>query len=70
MFTLSRDEVRELDRRAINDFGVPGVVLMENAGRGCTELLMRLNPEPQAGRDPVRTGQQRRRRIRHRATLG
>jgi NAD(P)H-hydrate epimerase len=45
MFTLSRDEVRELDRRAINDFGVPGVVLMENAGRGCAELLMRLNPE-------------------------
>ena len=45
MFTLSRDEVRELDRRAINDFGVPGIVLMENAGRGCAELLMRLNPE-------------------------
>ncbi|VTR93008.1 nad h-hydrate epimerase : NAD(P)H-hydrate epimerase OS=Planctomyces maris DSM 8797 GN=nnrE PE=3 SV=1: YjeF_N [Gemmata massiliana] len=45
MFTLSRDEVRELDRRAINAFGVPGVVLMENAGRGCAELLMRLNPE-------------------------
>ncbi|HEV3436271.1 MAG TPA: NAD(P)H-hydrate epimerase, partial [Gemmata sp.] len=44
-FWLSRDEVRELDRRAINDFGVPGVVLMENAGRGCAELLMRLNPE-------------------------
>ena len=45
MFTLSRDEVRELDRRAINEFGVPGVVLMENAGRGCAELLMRLNPD-------------------------
>src|SRR5262249_53701360 len=44
-FTLTRDEVRELDRRAINDFGVPGIVLMENAGRGCAELLMRLNPE-------------------------
>ena len=44
-FTLTRDEVRELDRRAINDFGVPGVVLMENAGRGCAELLMRLNPD-------------------------
>lgn len=44
MFTLSRDEVRELDRRAIEEFGVPGVVLMENAGRGCAELLMRLNP--------------------------
>src|SRR5439155_9943678 len=44
-FALSRDEVRELDRRAIDEFGVPGVVLMENAGRGCAELLMRLNPD-------------------------
>jgi NAD(P)H-hydrate epimerase len=44
-FTLTRDEVRELDRRAIEGFGVPGIVLMENAGRGCAELLMRLNPE-------------------------
>src|SRR5438093_1146951 len=44
-FWLSRDEVRELDRRAIEDFGVPGIVLMENAGRGCAELLMRLNPD-------------------------
>jgi NAD(P)H-hydrate epimerase len=31
---LTRDEVRELDRRTIREFGVPGVVLMENAGRG------------------------------------
>jgi NAD(P)H-hydrate epimerase len=44
-FALSRDEVRELDRRAINEYGVPGVVLMENAGRGAAELLLRLNPE-------------------------
>jgi NAD(P)H-hydrate epimerase len=44
-FWLSRDEVRELDRRAIHGYGVPGVVLMENAGRGAAELLMRLNPE-------------------------
>lgn len=44
-FTLTRDEVRELDHRAIEGFGVPGVVLMENAGRGCAELLMRLNPD-------------------------
>jgi NAD(P)H-hydrate epimerase len=46
-FWLSRDEVRALDRRAIEGFGVPGVVLMENAGRGCAELLMRLNPDRQ-----------------------
>ncbi|HSQ56219.1 MAG TPA: NAD(P)H-hydrate epimerase, partial [Gemmata sp.] len=44
-FSLSRAEVRELDRRAIEGFGVPGIVLMENAGRGCAELLMKLNPE-------------------------
>lgn len=44
-FFLSRDEVRELDRRAADEYGLPGVVLMENAGRGCAELLMRLNSE-------------------------
>src|SRR5437016_984169 len=46
-FSLSREEVRALDRRAIDEFGVPGVVLMENAGRGAAELLLRLNPERQ-----------------------
>ncbi len=39
---LSRNEVRNLDRRAIEEFGVPGVVLMENAGRGTAELLLSL----------------------------
>jgi NAD(P)H-hydrate epimerase len=28
-----------VDRRAIEVYGVPGLVLMENAGRGCAELL-------------------------------
>jgi NAD(P)H-hydrate epimerase len=42
---LTRAEVREIDRRAIEEFGVPGVVLMENAGRGAAELLMQLNPD-------------------------
>ena len=36
---LSRAELRELDRRAIQDFGIAGAVLMENAGRGVAELL-------------------------------
>jgi NAD(P)H-hydrate epimerase len=39
---LSREEVRALDRRAIEEFGVPSVVLMENAGRGAAELLISL----------------------------
>lgn len=36
---MSRDEVRAFDGWAINEIGVPGVVLMENAGRSCAELI-------------------------------
>ncbi len=36
---MSRDEVRAFDRWAIEKLGVPGVVLMENAGRSCAELI-------------------------------
>lgn len=36
---LSRDEVRAVDRRAIEEFGMPGVALMENAGRNTAEWL-------------------------------
>ena len=36
---LSRDEVRAFDSWAINTLGMPGVVLMENAGRSCAELI-------------------------------
>jgi NAD(P)H-hydrate epimerase len=42
---LSRAQVREIDRRATAEYGIPSIVLMENAGRGCAELMMRLNPE-------------------------
>lgn len=44
---LSRDEVRSVDRRAIDEYGMPGVVLMENAGRGATELLRSLGIQGQ-----------------------
>ena len=39
---MSRDEVRDVDRRAIEEFGLPGVVLMENAARGCVDWLIEL----------------------------
>jgi len=39
---LKRAEVRDVDRRAIQEFGMPGIVLMENAGRGTAELLLSL----------------------------
>ena len=36
---LTRAQVRELDQRATQEFGVPSIVLMENAGRNAAELL-------------------------------
>jgi len=39
MARLARHEVRELDRLAIEEYGVPGVVLMENAGANASRLL-------------------------------
>jgi NAD(P)H-hydrate epimerase len=42
-FHLTRAQVRDLDRRAVAEYGLPGIVLMENAGRGAAELLRSLN---------------------------
>ena len=41
---LSRDQVRRVDQVAIEQYGIPGIVLMENAGRGAAETLHRLAP--------------------------
>ncbi|MEW4490325.1 NAD(P)H-hydrate epimerase [Thalassoglobus sp. JC818] len=38
---LTREQVRDVDRVAIEEFGMPGIVLMENAARGIVELLLR-----------------------------
>ena len=43
MVYLSRDRVREVDRRAIEEYGISGLVLMENAGRGCVDRLCELD---------------------------
>ena len=37
---LNREQVRSVDRIAIEEYGIPGIVLMENAGRGVTNLLL------------------------------
>ena len=44
MRSLTRDEVRDVDRRALEEFGIPGVVLMENAGRNAASYLHGLAP--------------------------
>jgi NAD(P)H-hydrate epimerase len=37
---MSRDEVRAFDAWAINELGIPGIVLMENAGRSCAQFII------------------------------
>jgi len=43
--TLNRTLSREVDRLAIQQFGMTGLVLMENAGRGVVDTLVRLGVE-------------------------
>jgi NAD(P)H-hydrate epimerase len=40
--TLNRAASRDIDRRAIRDYGMTGLVLMENAGRGVVDKLEEL----------------------------
>jgi len=40
--TLDRQQSRELDRRAVAEYGISGLVLMENAGRGVADKLCEL----------------------------
>lgn len=41
---LTAEEMRRLDRRAIDTLGIPGSTLMENAGRGAADEIVRLLP--------------------------
>ena len=57
MQPLSREQVRNVDRYAIETLGVPGLVLMENAGRGCADRLCEmLGGEPAGKRVAVVAG--------------
>ena len=46
MRPLTRAEVRAIDERAIREYGLPGIVLMENAGRGAAAILHHLAGGP------------------------
>ncbi len=45
MDLLTADEMREMDRQTIESFGLPARILMENAGRGATRVLMARFPD-------------------------
>lgn len=42
---MTADQVRQVDSWAINTLGIPGAVLMENAGRSCAELIIDKLPD-------------------------
>ncbi len=41
MKLVGAERMREIDRRAIEELGIPGIVLMENAGRSAAQMLER-----------------------------
>ncbi len=41
MFIVTAAQIQEMDRRTIQEFGIPGRVLMECAGRGATRVFMK-----------------------------
>ena len=43
---LTRQQVRRVDQLAIERYGMSSLVLMENAGRGVVDVLLRLDPAP------------------------
>ncbi len=45
MILVTADEMREMDRLTIEEVGIPGRVLMENAGRGATDFFLERFPE-------------------------
>ncbi len=45
MRIVKREEMRNIDKRAVKEFGIPSIILMENAGRGVVEVMEEyLNP--------------------------
>ncbi len=56
MRAVTAEEMAEMDRIAIEEVGIPGVVLMENAGRGATEIMWRYFPDLSAKRVAVLAG--------------
>lgn len=49
MRSLRRDQLRAIDARAIAEYGLPGIVLMENAGGNAARLLASIGRPPTPG---------------------
>lgn len=53
---LSRDQMRAYDKYAVETCHVPGVVLMENAGRGASDVISAMIEEARTGQACARHG--------------
>jgi len=56
MRALTVAQMREADRRAIEEFGIPGAVLMENAGQGAAGVALEMLADAAAARALVLAG--------------
>lgn len=56
-FAVTREQARKLDTEAINGFGIPGLLLMENAGRACVREAERMLPRLAGSRVAVFCGE-------------
>ena len=56
MKLVTAAQIQDLDHKTIKTYGIPGVVLMENAGRGAAEQVLRYFPQVRAGGDPLVKG--------------
>ena len=56
MKIVSGEKMGEIDRKAMDVYGIPGVVLMENAGLQVVSMICRLRPRRNEGRIVVFSG--------------
>lgn len=47
MLTLTRAQVRRIDELALSEYGIPGIVLMENAARAVADIAFRMTEDPE-----------------------